>query len=287
MSAKIESPNTCLICTSPTRYFFSKTYAAGPPSPFTTPLEVQYFKCSKCGFVLSKTHAAMSDDQWSELNYKWHHYFEQNPQAQISNQPPYVDQSLALTILHRNGLVNLDDALDYAAGYGTMANALNKYFDKNISIFDKFVQSSGTQSSYVEESNLKQHDLVINSAMFEHITRRESLDEVNNLVNKDGVLMMHTVVCETVPNDPNWFYITPMVHTAFHTNNSMNLLMEQWGYAKSIYSPQAKSWFLFKSDHPEIENIHSIVASINNELQTEYFFSKDGFLDYWKGFNLI
>lgn len=278
---------SCIICTSPTQYFFSKTYPAGPPSPFSEPLKVDYFKCSDCGFVISKTHQDMSPDQWAELNYKWHHFFEQNPKAQISNQPPYIDQSLALTMLDRNGLVNLGDALDYAAGYGTMASAISKYFNKDISIFDRFVKSNSSNSNYTNEKDLKKYDLVINSAMFEHVTQRESLDEVNNLVSENGVLMMHTVVCETVPNDPNWFYIAPMVHTAFHTNRSMDVLMDQWGYSKSVYSPQAKSWFLFKSGHPQADNIHEIVDSINSELQSKFFISKDGFVDYWKGFDLL
>jgi hypothetical protein len=75
-----------------------------------------------------------------------------------------------------------------------------------------------------------------------------------------------------------------MVHTAFHTNKSMSILMEQWGYAASIYSPQAKSWFLFKNDSPVLQNLESTINSINRELQTKYFYYKNGFVDYWKGF---
>ena len=120
--------------------------------------------------------------------------------------------------------------------------------------------------------------------MFEHVLEREHLDYVNNLVDSDGVLMLHTVVCENIPANPNWFYITPMVHTAFHTNKSMNILMEQWGYSDSIYSPQAKSWFLFKKDSPVIQDLENKVSHINRELQTKYFFYKNEFMDYWKGF---
>jgi len=120
--------------------------------------------------------------------------------------------------------------------------------------------------------------------MFEHVLNRESLNEVNNLVSNDGVLMLHTLVCERIPNDPGWFYITPLVHTALHTNKSMSILMEQWGYSASIYSPQAKSWFLFKKNYPKISDLESKVAEINSELQTKYFHYKVGFADYWKGF---
>ena len=120
--------------------------------------------------------------------------------------------------------------------------------------------------------------------MFEHVLDRESLDKINKLVGDKGVLMLHTLVCESVPKDPNWFYMNPMVHTAFHTNKSMGILMEQWGYSASLYSPQAKSWFLFKRESPMLGDLDEISKKINNELQVKYFYHKNGFVDFWKGF---
>jgi hypothetical protein len=138
--------------------------------------------------------------------------------------------------------------------------------------------------AYVKEGHLQKYKLVINSAMFEHILERKHLDEVNDLVDFDGTLMLHTLVCEKVPTDPNWFYIKPIVHTAFHTNKSMEILMKQWNYVASIYSPQAKSWFLFKKDSPFIYDLEHTIEKINRELQKKYFYYKNGFVDYWKGF---
>jgi hypothetical protein len=60
--------------------------------------------------------------------------------------------------------------------------------------------------------------------------------------------------------------------------------MEQWGYAASIYSPQAKSWFLFKADCGQLNKLEEMVGKINREIQTKYFYYKPGFVDYWKGF---
>ena len=277
-------PHSCLICNSKTHYYFSKYYPTFLGSPFTDTLKVDYYKCEKCGFVISQTHREMNQTQWEQLNTSWHHHFEQNPETNPTNQPPYADQALALVLLSNHNVMKIEDALDYAAGYGAMAKVLKKYFGKNIFIYDKYVQDSHNHLSYVEEQNLKKYKLVINSAMFEHVLEREHLDYVNNLVDSDGVLMLHTVVCENVPADPNWFYITPMVHTAFHTNKSMNILMKQWGYSDSIYSPQAKSWFLLKKDAPAIHDLEKKVGEINRELQTKYFFYKNGFMDYWKGF---
>lgn len=103
---------------------------------------------------------------------------------------------------------------------------------------------------YVAEQDRSRYQLVVNSAMFEHVLDRAALDEVNAPVRDDGVLMLHMVIAERVPRDLNWFYINTMIHSAFHTNRSMSLLMDQWGYAASIHSPQAKSWYLFKRAHP-------------------------------------
>ena len=274
----------CIICGCETHYFFSKEYKGHPYSDFIDKLDVDYYKCENCGFVISKTHQDMSEEQWSDLNKKWHHYFEQNTKNQISNQPPYADQALALKILEENGVFTFGGTLDYAAGYGTLYKFIKKYFDENILIFDDYVSNSMENLPYVKRSNLKKYDLVINSAMFEHILTRRALDEINERVSDSGILMLHTVICENIPKDPNWFYITPIVHTAFHTNKSMNILMDQWGYESSIYSPSAKSWFLFKKGYKNLNEIESICSSINIEIQKEYFLYKKGFLDYWKGF---
>lgn len=293
MAENIDFP--CIICSSPTAYFFSKTYPARyyPDSPFSEPLAVDYWRCGSCGFVLSKTHHDMEADVWAKLNETWHHAHEGLSDSGYSSttiplpnfsQPPYAEQALALKILERNGILNLDNVLDYAAGYGTLAKFLAKYFDIHTHIYDKYVENSFNDIDYVAQNALGKYKLVMNSAMFEHVLTRDALDEVNSLVADAGVLMLHTVVCENVPPDPNWFYIAPMVHTAFHTNKSMEILMRQWGYVASIYSPQAKSWFLFKENHPSLDRLERVCTEVNREIQSGFFYYKPGFVDYWKGF---
>jgi len=284
MSNDPMKKHSCIICQSDTSYFFPKDYPTYPGSPFANTLTVDFWKCDNCGFVISKTHQEMTPDQWSQLNSSWHHTSENDFKSRTTNQPPYVDQALALTILSKNNILACDGALDYAAGYGTLSKCLKKYFGTDIQIFDRYVHSDDQNLRYVREADLKRYQLVINSAMFEHVLDRSALDEVNGLVADDGVLMLHTVVCEKIPKDPNWFYINTMVHTALHTNKSMSILMEQWGYAASIYSPQAKSWYLFKNGCAHLNDLEAMVAEINRELQTTYFHYKSGFVDYWKGF---
>ncbi len=125
---------------------------------------------------------------------------------------------------------------------GSLSHIQRKYFDRRITCYDKYVKNP--IQHYIDNLPKKAWSLVINSAMFEHVLTRADLDAVNDLVSDTGALMIHTVVVERVP-DPNWFYIDTPVHTAVHTNQSMELLMAQWGYKSSIYSPISKArWVL-------------------------------------------
>ncbi len=271
----------CIICCSNSRYYFSKTYSE---SPFDNMMryigEVDYYKCENCGFVISCTHAQLNEKQWENLNYSFHSYIENSNNEKKGNQPPYAEQAMMLSFLGKNRIIRIDDIVDYAAGYGTLSKILFKYHGIKIKKFDKFIQNEN-QDVYINEKELKTYKTVINSAMFEHILKRSDLERLNNTVAVDGCLIIHTVVCENVPNDPNWFYLRQPVHTAFHTNRSMEILMKQWGYRSSIYSPQSKCWVLLKD---KIEKVEKKIDQLNNELQHPWFYCKNGFVDYWKGF---
>lgn len=269
----------CIVCGGISKFSFSKDYAPYPGCPWPNGFSADYFKCIDCGFTYSRTHYEMGKDDWSRLNESWHIYHESG-QSKTVNQPPYLQMALALSVLIKNNLLKNDSVLDYAAGFGTLGNTLSRYFGINIDLFDEFVQSE--DAGYVAKDQLSKYHLVINSAMFEHVVDRSGLDAVNDLVRHDGVLMLHTLVAENIPSDPNWFYLEPHVHSSFFTNQSMEKLMLDWGYSTSIYCPSAKSWFLFKGESPFQNLITETVYKINTELQTEYLLCKDGFLDYWK-----
>jgi hypothetical protein len=271
----------CIICSSDSHYYFSKTYSEHPFDEFMREIgNVDYYKCENCGFVLSKTHSSLDESKWAHLNYLFHRYIEDPDSEKKGNQPPYLEQAIMLCLLAKNGVISTASMIDYAAGHGTLSNILAKYFGVELPIFDPYIQA-GNLGRYIHEKDLTTYKTVINSAMFEHILRREDLDRVNDIVAEDGCLIIHTVVCEKVPNDPDWFYLRPPVHTAFHTNRSMGILMNQWGYQSSVYCPQSKCWVLFRCPVKDLENTF---YTINRELQSPWFFYKSGFVDYWKGF---
>ena len=277
-----------MICGEKTTYYFSKSYTA---NKYWDELDVDYNRCHNCGFTFSVTHQALSETEWGNLNARAHYGDEDDIKSKnidinslIANKPPYGPMAFTLNLLAKNSIIDTYNSIDYASGYGTLAKLLRKYFDTNIQCYDPFVRDPEPLVKYISTEELSKYGLVINSAMFEHVRKREDLDKINDLVSHNGVLMLHTVICENIPKDPDWFYLTPIVHTAFHTNKSMSFLMEQWGYSDSMYSPAAKSWFLFKDRNEAITKLPRMIENINVELQTEFLFHKTGFVDYWKGF---
>lgn len=271
----------CFVCGAPTAFAFAKTYTEEPFATFMTDIgEVRYERCPDCGFTISRTHAELDAARWQQLNQDFHHHLEDPDQERLNNQPPYAEQALMLAMLSRHGVVDMADALDFAAGYGTLSRLLGEYFGIELPIHDPFISGSGT-ALHIQPGAGRTFNTVINSAMFEHVTCREDLDQVDRLVSSTGCLILHTVVCERVPNDPDWFYIRIPVHTAFHTNGSMQRLMEQWGYRSSLYCPPSKCWVLFR-DPPA--DTAARLAALNRQLQAEWFIYKEGFVDYWKGF---
>jgi len=270
----------CVVCNSKMGYYFSKTY---DKEPFKTMMndigEVEYYKCPNCSLTMSKTHKYLDHSKWEKLNYDFHHYLENN-KTDI-NQPPYLEQALLISILSKNGIIDSNKMLDYAGGYGSLSKLLKKYFGIELPVYDPYVQNDDFVE-YISQKDLTSYSTVINSALFEHIVDRESFDNINSLVSEfNGAMMIHTRISEDIDVNPNWFYLEPPVHTTFHTNKSMEILMKQWGYKSSIYCLAARSWILLKNDDKEIERK---INNINQELQTEYLVYKKLFVDYWKGF---
>lgn len=262
----------CMICHSSMRYFFSKKFDQFDLG------KVDYWKCESCGFVASETHLEMSDARWAELNYDFHsqsHHAESNP---YNRNQRYFSQALMLSIMCKHDLIAPSEWLDWGCGVGAVARLLRDYFDIYLGTYDKYFTPE--LNAIVGTSLQTRHyELVLNTAVFEHVRSRATLDEIESYVKPDlGVLAIHTLVTENIPQDPNWMYLLP-VHCAFHTNRSMYILMKQWGYRCSVYNENAKLWVLFHKD-PTL--IKSEVSALNDSMGWQYLHYKEGFMDYWK-----
>jgi hypothetical protein len=261
-----------MICQSKMAYFFSKTFDQFELG------QVDYWKCPECGFAASRTHLEMSDARWAQLNNDFHsqtHYTEDNP---YNRNQRYFNQALMLSLMRKQGLLAATDTwLDWGCGVGAVARLLRDYFDVHLGTYDKYFTP---EVNALSEAALRPrgHDLVLNTAVFEHVRDRATLDEIESYVAPGGALAVHTLVPEHVPQNPEWMYLLP-VHCAFHTNRSMQLLMDQWGYRCSVYNEHAKLWVMFRQDP---EAVLPRVAALNKAMGWRYLHDKIGFMDYWK-----
>jgi hypothetical protein len=261
----------CIICGTEMEYYFTKIFNVCGLT------DVDYWKCSNCGFCASKTHFDMTDEQWTVLNNNFHsesHYREDNP---YNRNQRYFNQALMLFLMAKHALVDRGAWLDWGCGIGSVALLLKDYFDIKLLTYDKYFTP---QINAINEDILipRTFDLVMNTAVFEHVRDRNTLDEIESYVSGTGCFAIHTLIPESVPKDPDWMYLLP-VHCAFHTNRSMQILMDAWGYNCSVYNEHSKMWVLFRQD---ADLIRSGVAEINRTLGWEYLHFKLGFMDYWK-----
>ena len=260
----------CIICSGQMFDYFTKHFDVYSLD------DVRYMRCGSCGFTASKTHFQMSPSEWERLNNAFHadnNAREDNP---WNRNQRYFNQSVMLYLLVRNGIVPSGKWLDWGSGTGSLSLQLNEHFGVRLDNFDKYIEPKlfpVRQSDLIERG----YSLVTNTAVFEHVRNRDTLDEIESYVSRDGCLGVHTLVRGEIPADPNWMYLLP-VHCAFHTNRSMEVLMRQWGYQCSLYNEHAKMWLMFKRPLAEVE---SEVERLNKLVGWEYLHFKVGFMDFW------
>ena len=153
---------------------------------------------------------------------------------------------------------------------------MDSLFDIKMNNFDKYVEPSLNTLKEID-LRVNGYSIVAYTAVFEHVRRWDTLNEIESYVSRDGCFAIHTLVRGDIPKDPNWMYLLP-VHCAFHTNQSMQYLMNTWDYNASVYNEHAKLWILFRTKKIDIE---ARVAELNNKLGWTYLHFRSGFMDFW------
>jgi len=233
-------PLACFVCEALTEPAFSKTFTWHDLG------EVSYVRCPSCGFVASSTHAAMSEAQWADLNHAFH--IARDPAANRSSAARAFTRlegyAAAIADAARAGAIaTVGTWLDYGCGEGRLAGLIEAATSHPVLRYEPYMPKS--DGPWVDRAG-QGHALVVNTAMFEHVLDRASLDAVVDALHFDGVLALHTVIGPEVPNDPEWFYLLPP-HCAFFTNESMRRLCEQWGFSVTAYHERGKLWLLSRS----------------------------------------
>ena len=101
--------------------------------------------------------------------------------------------------------------IDYGAGDGLLADKINGSLKKNwLKSFDAYIEP---QENYLPSSEVTAagFDFLTSSSVFEHLIGNKSdVDNVIGLVNPNGVMGLHTLICEEVLRDPEWHYLLPV-----------------------------------------------------------------------------
>ncbi|HEU4657951.1 MAG TPA: methyltransferase domain-containing protein [Capillimicrobium sp.] len=259
----------CFVCGAALRPAFEKDFGGAYGLDV-----VHYERCPSCGLVVSRTHYELADDAWGALNERYHDAYlgtEVN-----HDDPRWMDRLAAqaelLPALAGAGVVPAERPwLDYGAGDGKLADMVSERGPLTLK-FDRYLPR-GTDG-FVDDGELAEggYDLVLTTSVFEHVRSREPLDEVHRLVSEQGAMGLHTLVRGEIPDDPSWFYLLP-VHCTFLTNRAMELLVEQWGYASSLYAVDARMWCFSRADEAELAGV---AARLPGEIVTDR-----GFCAYW------
>ncbi|WP_026664791.1 methyltransferase domain-containing protein [Butyrivibrio sp. FC2001] len=271
----------CLVCNTKMEPYFEKKYD----------IKTHIFeRCPSCGLVINSTVYNMSEAEWSDAN-NVHKSFQgeidtQNPswKKRISRLQPQAELVYQLYI---NGLFDEDTkAVDYGGGDGLFSEMIQKdYLEKChtsqkkflVKTYEKYLQIKDKDGYYNEQDMTpKSFDLAICSAVLEHMIGREDVDYFFNLVNDTGVAIIHTLICESVPQDPDWFYISMPVHCTLWTNEAMSRIYTQHGFVGCAYHLPSKMWLFFKDSEK-----YNLCKDISSKIPGEWTFSPS-FVDYWK-----
>lgn len=146
-----------------------------------------------------------------------------------------------------------------------------------VGTYERYLHTKREKGFYSESDMIPgSFDAVISSAVLEHMRSADNVEEFFSLAKNNGTVVIHTLVCESVPNDPDWFYINYPVHCTLWTNGAMKKLFKRYGYAGCAYHLPSKMWLFFKD-----RKKYDFVRRIHVKISGEWTFSDD-FVDYWK-----
>ena len=230
----------------------------------------EYVRCEDCGLVVAKTLYEMPHDTWEALNRECHAAYQHtdalavdpNWLARLQAQAKVLAQLINVGVLDKSAR-----AVDYGAGDGKLSDMCKPWLLK----FDAYMARPNENYLSAAELTPASFDFVITCSVFEHLLGARDVEKIFALLKSDGIAALHTLVCEKVPRDPNWFYLQP-VHATFWTNAAMKKIFRRYDFKSCAYHVESRLWFM------------SRVAEKFSRLKTcagTWSFADD-FVDYWK-----
>ena len=272
----------CLICgTTEMNPYFDKKYDDSVHS---------FLCCHECGLVINKTVYEMSSAEFKQIN-DWHKLTQGSSIQDTSNfekrckrLEPQADLIARLFFygIFEEGM----KAVDFGGGDGLFSEMCNKKYTELkqhepqhllIKTYEKFLMQD-KKDLYFDVSDMipKSFDLVISSAVLEHMIGEKEINDFFELTKNNGTVIFHTLICEKVPRDPDWFYIRKPVHCTLWTNRAMSKLYNKYGYVGCAYHLPSKMWLFFNDDIK-----FNLLKKCKDNIPGKWSFSKH-FVDYWK-----
>lgn len=259
----------CFVCGKEMTGYFIKKWGEEMTGDFV--------RCPDCGLVINKTMYEMPIQEWMEKNEELHSEYQGTDEMKddpkwldrINAQGEVILQLYDLDIFSCNG-----KCIGYGCGDGKLADLVNRN-RQLIQKYDKFMGCGKLGYLKDKEVNQGEFDVVICCSVLEHLVGKVEVEKVFGLIAEDGVLCLHTLVCEEVPRDPDWFYLLT-VHCTLWTNKAMSILYKDNGFAGCAYNLESQMWFMFRNKEQFVR-----LKNAEQVLKGKWFFS-DGFVDYWK-----
>ena len=258
----------CFVCGGEMRPFMEKSFGMKN-------LDVcEYVRCENCGLVIAKTIYEMPRENWEALNRECHAAYQNTDALAVDPNwiPRLKEQAKVISELIRVGVLDKKaNALDYGAGDGKLSSFMRR---KNwLKKYDAYMSRPNENYLSAEDLKPESFDFVITCSVFEHLIGAEDVNKIFALLNPEGIMALHTLICEEVPQDPNWFYLQP-VHCTFWTNKAMQRLFKVLGFVGCAYHVESRLWFMY-GDKRDLFKTCAFTSS------KTWIFAND-FVDYWK-----
>lgn len=271
----------CFVCGGEMLPYFTKKIAVQYLDGLDT---FEYVRCEHCGLVVSKTLYEMPRGDWEKFNHDAHKDLFDGVIDRDALDPKWrlrlELQTTMFVELLKAGVFKYDwRTIDYGAGDGKLADKINGTLKKIwLKKFDAYIEP--TDENYLTPAEVTDgsFDFLVSSSVFEHLLGNQGdVDGVINLVKPDGVMGLHTLICEEVPRDPDWHYLLPVpVHCTLWTNKAMSIVFEKFGFRHCAYNVEAQMWLFFRND-----DAWSRLIDCKARLSGTWVFD-DKFVDYWK-----
>ncbi len=259
----------CFVCGGEMEFFLNKDFNLENLS------RGEYFRCPKCGLVISKTLYEMAPENWRALNLECHESYQGTENC--SADPRWLErlqnQAEMLAELFRRGIFG-GRSLDYGCGDGKLAALVEKLLGRSeISNYDEFMARAGYLTA--AEISARKFDLVITCSVFEHLLGERDFDKIFDLLTPAGTFALHTLIAEEIPRDASWFYFLPP-HCTFLTNRAMAILFERYKFKGCAYNVGARMWLFFR-DEEKFRRLEEILPQLSGAWSLD-----KKFVDYWK-----